>query len=512
MGALLVAGTSSDAGKSVLVAGLCRWLAREGVRVAPFKAQNMSLNSFVTRAGEEIGRAQAAQAQASRIEPEALMNPVLLKPSSDTGSQLIVLGRVVAEHQAHQYWGNVQTGLLEVVVGAFRELAARFDAVICEGAGSPAEINLRGSDIVNLGFARAANVPALVVGDIDRGGVFASLIGTVAVLDAADQALIAGFVINKFRGDRSLLEPGLAMLEQRTGRQVFGVLPYVQGIGIDAEDAIDRALLLSGAAPLGEDVLRVNVIAFPRMSNHTDLDALAVEPGVVLRFVTDPAGLRDADLIVLPGTRATVADLAWLRARGLDRAVARHAAAGRPVLGICGGYQMLGASIDDRVESGAGTVAGLGMLPVRTRFEPAKTLARPTRVLPDGSVLAGYEIHHGLVERDGGEALVADVGCRVGPVAGTIWHGLLENDAFRRDYLAGVARDTGRRFTVAPDTSFAAIREAKFERLADLVADHLDGEAIHRLLDAGSPAVPTLRLNLSAPEVSYSPRAVSRGE
>jgi adenosylcobyric acid synthase len=505
VGALLVTGTSSDVGKSVLVAGLCRWLARQEVRVAPFKAQNMSLNSFVTRAGEEIGRAQAAQAQACGIEPEAVMNPVLLKPGSDTSSQLIVMGHAVAEYQAARYWLDLQRGLLDVVVEAFRGLMARFDVVVCEGAGSPAEINLRQSDIVNLGFARAAGgVPTVLVGDIDRGGVFASLIGTLAVLDPADQALVAGFVINKFRGDLALLRPGLAMLERRTGRPVLGVLPFAHDIGVDAEDSIDRALLLSGGPPLGEDVLRVNVVAFPRISNHTDLDALAVEPGVVVRFVTDAAALRDADLIVLPGTRATVADLGWLRERGLDQAVHRHIAAGRPVLGICGGYQMLGTVIEDRVESRMGTVAGLGLLPVRTEFAPAKTLGRPSRALADGTIVHGYEIHHGTVVRHGGQPLIADEGCRDGPVAGTVWHGLLENDSFRRDYLAGVARAAGRQFAVVPDTCFAGLREARLDRLADLVAANLDHGVISRLLDGNLADAPSLRLSLGAGVTGYA--------
>jgi adenosylcobyric acid synthase len=496
MGALLVAGTSSDAGKSVVVAGLCRWLAREGASVAPFKAQNMSLNSYVTASGAEIGRAQAAQARACGIEPEAVMNPVLLKPGSDTSSQLIVLGQAVAEHDAARYWGGVQNALLPVVLDAYKDLASRFDLVICEGAGSPAEINLRQSDIVNLGFARAADVPVLLVGDIDRGGVFASFVGTLAVLEPADQALIAGFVINKFRGELALLQPGLDMLADLTGRPTAGVLPFAGDIGVDAEDAIDWALLRSGGPPLGRDVLRVSVIALPRMSNHTDVDALAVEPGVVVRFARQAAELADADLIILPGTRSTVADLTWLRERGIDRAVGRHAAAGKPVLGICGGYQMLGTAIEDLVESRAGTVAGLGLLPVRTRFEAKKVLARPSRRLADGSVVAGYEIHHGVVAREAGEPFFADEGCRAGPVAGTLWHGLLENDAFRRDYLAGVALLCGRRFQVAPDTSFDGIREARLDRLGDLVMENMDLDLVKRLLAGRAGPAPALQLSL----------------
>jgi len=496
---LLLCGTASDVGKTVVVAGLCRALARRGVSVAPFKAQNMSLNSYVTREGLEIGRAQAAQALAAGVEPEAAMNPVLLKPGTDTTSQVVVMGRAVGERDAASFWGDdgpvTQRALLDVVVDAHRDLCSRFDAVVCEGAGSPAEINLRHSDIVNLGFARATGTPVLVVGDIDRGGVFASFVGTLAVLDAADQALVAGFVVNKFRGDVSLLEPGLDQLRDLTGRPTLGVLPYVRGIGIDAEDALDLALLRSGPPPLGDDVLRVNVVAFPRMSNHTDIDALAVEPGVVVRFVDRPAELADADLVVLPGTRATVADLAWLRERGLDAALARHAAAGRAVLGICGGYQMLGSAIVDGVESRAGTVPGLGLLPVSTTFGRDKVLARPSAVLDDGNVVEAYEIHHGVVERDGGVPFVGDEGCRRGPVAGTVWHGLLENDAFRRGYLVGVAAAAGRRFVVAPDVSFEAERRARLDRLGDLVADHLDLDAVERLLEAGNGPVPTVRLS-----------------
>ncbi len=495
VGALLVAGTTSDAGKSAVTAGLCRWLARQGVSVAPFKAQNMSLNSYVTRAGEEIGRAQAAQARACGIEPEAIMNPVLLKPGSDTSSQVIVLGKAVTETDAAAYWtrGPRET-LLDIVTSAYRELANRFEVVICEGAGSPAEINLRETDIVNMGFARAAAIPAVLVGDIDRGGVFASLAGTLAVLDPADQALLAGFIVNKFRGDVTLLKPGLDMLEELTGRAVLGVLPFTSDIGVDSEDAIDWALLRSGSPPIGDDVLRVCVIAVPRMSNHTDMDALACEPGVVVRFVRQAAELADADLVILPGSRATVRDLAWLRERQIGEAIARHSARGLPVLGICGGYQMLGTVIHDDVESGAGDVTGLGLLPVRTEFGLEKVLARPQRTLADGVVVQGYEIHHGVISRDGGEPFFADEGCRVEAVAGTVWHGLLENDSFRREYLGYVAKVAGRSFTVARNVSFESIREARLERLADLVADHLDHDRIHALLTAGAPPLPELRL------------------
>jgi adenosylcobyric acid synthase len=498
VGSLLVAGTSSDAGKSVVTAGICRWLARLGYAVAPFKAQNMSLNSFVTRSGEEIGRAQAAQARACGIEPTAAMNPVLLKPGAEDRSQLIVMGHAVTETDAAGYWSSGrQARLLDVVVGAYQDLAARFEMVICEGAGSLAEINLRDSDIVNMGFARAVGLPAVLVGDIDRGGVFASFVGTLAVLDAADQALVAGFLVNKFRGDASLLKPGLEMLEQLTGRPALGVLPFAENVGVDAEDAIDWALLRAGGPPLGRDVLRVTVVALPRMSNHTDVDALACEPGVLVRFARQAAELAGADLIVLPGTRTTVSDLGWLRERGIDEAIARHAAAGLPVLGICGGYQMLGTIIDDDVESRAGQVQGLGLLPVQTTFGPTKVLGRPSRTLADGVVVHGYEIHYGIISRDAGEPFFADEGCRVEAVAGTVWHGVLENDGFRREYLSYVARVAGRSFAGAPDVCFADIRAAKLERLADLIAEHADGDQLLRLLTGGHRPGPALQLTLS---------------
>jgi adenosylcobyric acid synthase len=486
-GALLVAGTTSDAGKSVLTAGLCRWLRREGVSVAPFKAQNMSLNSFVTRGGAEIGRAQAMQAAAAGAEPDARMNPVLLKPGA-SGSQVVVMGHPDGDTDALSYPAR-KAALLEVALGALASLRRDFDVVICEGAGSPAEINLRATDIANLGLARAAGLPALVVADIDRGGALAALYGTVALLEPADQALIAGFVINKFRGARALLDPGLDMITRLTGRPVLGVLPWAPGLRIDAEDslALDAPGALapgSGDAPAGRDVLRVSVIRLPRISNFTDADALAAEPGVLVRLATRPAELADADLVVLPGSRATVADLGWLRDQGLAAAVAARAAAGRPVLGICGGFQMLAGQIEDRVESRAGTVAGLGLLPASVRFAPGKTLGRPAGSAL-GAPVTGYEIRHGDVTVTGGEPFPG--GCRAGPVWGTSWHGTMENDEFRRAFLAEVAAVAGRDFRPAPGTCFAALREAQLDRLGDLVADHLDTAAVSRLIEGGPP-------------------------
>ncbi|WP_327391909.1 cobyric acid synthase [Streptomyces sp. NBC_01186] len=490
-GGLLIAGTTSDAGKSVVTAGICRWLARKGMRVAPFKAQNMSLNSFVTRDGAEIGRAQAMQAAAARVEPSALMNPVLLKPGGDRTSQVVLMGKAVGEMSAKGYFGEYgrRENLLEPVVASLEELRRTHDAVICEGAGSPAEINLRRSDIVNMGLARAARLPVLVVGDIDRGGVFASLFGTTALLAPEDQALLAGYLVNKFRGDVRLLEPGLEMLRKLTGRPSFGVLPFQHGLGIDEEDGLRLSLRgtvreAESAPPHGGDVLRVAVLPVPLMSNFTDVDALAAEPGVVVRFSDRPEELADADLVVVPGTRGTVKALGWLRERGLAGALARRAAEGRPVLGICGGYQLLGERIEDEVESRAGTVEGLGLLPVHVRFHQEKTLARP-----EGTALGeraeGYEIHHGVAEVSGGTPFLD--GCRFGAVWGTHWHGSLESDGFRRAFLRRVAADAGRDFVPAPGICFAALREEQLDRLGDLIEEHADTDALLRLIEEGAP-------------------------
>ncbi|GIH27976.1 cobyric acid synthase [Acrocarpospora phusangensis] len=484
-GALLVAGTTSDAGKSVVTAGICRWLARQGVRVAPFKAQNMSLNSFVTADGAEIGRAQATQAAACGIEPTADMNPVLLKPGSDRRSQVVVLGRPIADVDAMEY-GAYKARLRDVAVESLNRLRAEYDVVVCEGAGSPAEINLRAGDIANMGLAQAARLPVVVVGDIDRGGVFASLYGTVALLDAADQSLIAGFLINKFRGAPELLAPGLDMLDGLTGRPTYGVLPWLDGLWLDVEDSL--ALDNRPAQPYRPHSLRVAVVRLPRISNFTDIDALASEPGVVVRFVRSAAELEDADLVILPGSRATVSDLEWVRATGIAQAVQARAAAGRPVLGICGGYQMLARTIHDSVESRRGEIDGLGLLPATVRFAAEKTLARPVGTAY-GHRVAAYEIHHGVVTVDATAASQPFLdGCRTGSVWGTTWHGALENDAFRQAFLAEVAATAERPFTPDPGVSFAALRTARLDALGDLIEQHVDTGALRALIENGPPA------------------------
>ena len=396
--ALLVAGTTSDAGKSVLVAGICRWLHRRGVDVAPFKAQNMSNNSVVCADGGEIGRAQALQAAACGLAPSVGFNPVLLKPGSDRTSQVVVRGVVDGTVSAASYRER-KAALLEVVTSSLASLREQHEVVICEGAGSPAEINLRATDIANMGLARAADLPVIVVGDIDRGGVLAHLFGTLAVLEPADQALVAGWVVNKFRGDPALLEPGLEQLRALTGRPTLGVVPWSPELWLDAEDSLGHVadgVVGRPAPPVGRDWLRVAVVRLPRVSNGTDVDALAAEPGVAVRYVTEPSRLADADLVVLPGSKATVADLAWLRAQGLADGVLAHARAGRPVLGVCGGYQMLSRRIHDPhgVEAAPGTVEGLGLLDVEVTFDVAKHLGTPTGTAL-GEPVAFYEIHHG---------------------------------------------------------------------------------------------------------------------
>lgn len=481
MSGLLVAGTTSDAGKSVVTTGLCRAFARRGIKVAPYKAQNMSNNSMVCMGPDgraaEIGRAQWVQALAARVTPEPAMNPVLLKPGSNRRSHVVLLGHPAGEVRATD-WTTGRRHLAEAAHAAYDDLANRFDVIVAEGAGSPAEINLRAGDYVNMGLARHAGLPTVVVGDIDRGGVFAAMYGTVALLDATDQALVAGFIVNKFRGDQSLLAPGIDTLERFTGRAVYGVLPWEPGLWLDSEDALD----LEGRRSEGGTPHRVAVVRLPRISNFTDVDALGLEPDLDVVFVSDPRDLTDADLVVLPGTRATISDLAWLRARGLDAAIIEHSRRGRPLLGVCGGFQMLGHTIADPhgIEGDAGVrVEGLGLLNVHTDFAEEKNLR-----LPEGEALgvraAGYEIHHGRITvNDGLEEFLG--GARKGNIFGTMWHGSLEGDALRGALLAE-ALDR------APSVvSFAAARDARLDQLGDLVERHLDIDALLTCARSGAP-------------------------
>ncbi|HEX3839350.1 MAG TPA: cobyric acid synthase [Acidimicrobiales bacterium] len=496
-GGLLVAGTTSDAGKSMVTTGICRWLARRGVRVAPFKAQNMSNNSMVCPDGSEIGRAQWLQALAAGAAPEAAMNPVLLKPGSDSRSHVVLMGRPHGELSATD-WTTGRSALAEAAFDAFTDLQSRYDVVIAEGAGSPTEINLRAGDFVNMGLARRVGLPVVVVGDIDRGGVLAAMFGTLALLSAADQAQVVGWVVNKFRGRVGLLEPGLESLQRVTGRPVLGVLPWLEGVWMDAEDALAIAGW-SSRPPVTGPTLRIAVIRLPRVSNATDVDALASEVGVSVHVTADPAVVAAADLAVLPGSRATVDDLDWLRRFGLADALAARAKAGRPVLGICGGYQMLAKSIDDRIESGRGRVAGLGLLPTHVAFDEGKHLGTASGQW-HGHPVNAFQIHHGVTVLDADDPDAEQLepfldGYRRDAVWGSTWHGTFESDGFRRAWLTEVAAQAQIAWQPAEQSvGFSDLRLAMLDRLADAVEDHLDTDRLLRIIeqgaDSGLPFVP----------------------
>lgn len=489
-GGMLVAGTTSDAGKSWLVTGLCRLLARNGVRVAPFKGQNMALNAAVTPGGAEIGHAQWVHALAAGVEAEAAMNPVLLKPTGERSSQVIVLGEAIGDYPAGDYHRTKQH-LRPVVLDALADLRSRFDVVLCEGAGGAAEINLLDGDLANLPLAHAAGLPAIVVGDIDRGGVFASLYGTVALLPDHLRQHVRGFVINRLRGDPALLGDACADLHRRCGVPTLGVVPMLPGTDIDAEDSLglDRWSDVSNGTPADLDVA---VIRLPHLSNAGDLDPLRVEPGVAVRLVSSPHQLGRPDLIVLPGSKTTVADLEWLRSAGLAAAIERSHAV---VLGICAGAQMLGARLDDpdAVESGRRSVVGLGLLDLTTAFLPGKVLDRPSgSVLTGigaGTPVAGYRIHNGRVT-GGAEPWIASargdvLGWQGGRFLGTTLHGLLESDGFRRALLDGLlARSRRVRRHQHATVPFAAIRTARFDAIADALEQHLDVPALCRLIES----------------------------
>lgn len=489
MTALLIAGCTSDAGKSIVVAGLCRALARRGVDVAPFKAQNMSNNSAVCPDGGEIGRAQALQAAACGLEPSVDFNPILLKPGSDHTSQLVVRGIAQGDVGARTYFGH-RSHLRQVAAECLRSLEARHDVVICEGAGSPAEINLRVTDVANFGLAEACDLPVWVVGDIDRGGVLAHLYGTWAIVAPEDRARIRGFVINKFRGDVSLLQPGLTELTELTGVPADAVLPFIGGLWVDAEDSLQSVVgapIGPATRALGSQRLRVAAVRLPRVSNATDVEALACEPGVTVTWAVDPDAVAEADLVVIPGSKATVSDLAWLRRTQLADAIVERAAAGRPTLGICGGFQMMCARIRDAVENPAAVhgseaeVPGLGIFDADIEFQQEKTLIRH----PGGA----YEVHHGQVTRSAEDPWIGDEGARRGAVLGTHRHGHLEDDATRREFLASIARAAGKDgFAVSPKTSFQGERIRQLNLIADAIEQtwDLDGLLVTARREQGS--------------------------
>ncbi len=495
-GVLLVAGAGSEAGKTFVTAGICRWLHTQHVRVAPFKALNMSNNSAVTLDGAEIARAQAMQAEACGIVAAADLNPVLLKPGADQRTHVVLHGRPFGDVDARG-GRDVGTALRSGVMESFDRLRAEYDVVICEGAGSPAEINLRATDVANMWLADQRDIPTLVVGDVERGGVFAALFGTLALLDPRDQSLVAGFVVNRFRGEERLLAPGLGLLERLTGRAVLGALPWLADVAIDTEDALSLTRTVSGGAPIGDELLQIAAVRLPRTANSTDLDAFGCEPGVVVRWTTSPAEVAAADLVVLPGSRATVHDLGWLRSSGIAGVVLERARLGRPLLGICGGHQMLAETIVDDVESGVGTVAGLGLLPIEVRFARDKIVRRSSGHAYGQHVDTAYEIHHGMTSVVGECAPFLD-GQRRGATWGTAWHGAFDSDGFRRAFLREVAAAAGRRFVPAPDTDLRRLRSRRLDLIGKAVADHLDTALLERLISDGPlPGLPVVTTRLS---------------
>ncbi len=484
---IMVQGTMSGAGKSLLAAALCRIFRQDGLLAAPFKSQNMALNSFITRDGLEIGRAQAVQAEAAGIEPDVRMNPILLKPTSDVGSQLIVNGEVRGVYRAADYF-KMKRGLIPEILAAYSSLAAEYDVIVIEGAGSPAEINLKADDIVNMGLAKLVNAPVLLVGDIDRGGVFAQLYGTVALLEPAERARVVGTVINKFRGDVSLLTPGLSQLEALTGVPNLGVIPYTR-VDIDDEDSLAPRLAQAKA----RRALDVAVVRLPRISNFTDFAPLEEHPALGVRYVEKASTLGAPDLVIVPGTKSTMADLRWLRETGLEAAVKKCAASGTPVLGVCGGYQMLGETLDDPngIETG-GSMRGMELLPVRTVFEPQKTRARRAAVAKAPAPLAGasfegYEIHMGQ-SHIGGAAPFCTLsdgtpeGAARENIFGTYLHGLFDSGELTAKLAAWLAARRGISLGGAPTEPRAAYKERQYDLLADAVRTNLDLDAVYRAM------------------------------
>lgn len=493
--AIMVQGTMSNVGKSLLTAGLCRIFKQDGFRVAPFKSQNMALNSFITEEGLEMGRAQVMQAEAAGIQPSVLMNPILLKPTNDVGSQVIVNGEVLCTMGARAYFAYKKQ-LIPEVRKAYQKLAENYDIIVIEGAGSPAEINLKTEDdFVNMGMAKLADAPVLLVGDIDRGGVFAQLIGTVDLLEEEERDRVKGLIINKFRGDKSILEPGVAMIEERAGIPVVGVTPYIN-IQVDDEDSLSSRLEASREVKL----IDIAVIRVPRISNFTDFNPFEMVEGVSLRYVKHAGELGNPDMIILPGSKNTMEDLLWMRQNGLEAAILKRAGNGTVIFGICGGYQMLGCTLSDPegVESG-GEIRGMGLLPIDTVFEKQKTRTRKTGSFKEskgifaglsGVTAEGYEIHMGTTTlREGaspllslGEEQKADGAC-CGNIYGSYLHGIFDKEQVVKEIVLALGRKKGVDMTSAAAFDMAAFKETQYDILAEQLRKHLDMKKIYEILE-----------------------------
>lgn len=495
---IMVQGTMSGVGKSLLVAGLCRVFAQDGWRVAPFKSQNMALNSAITAVGDEMGRAQVMQAEAAGVEPEAAMNPILLKPTNDTGSQVIVNGQVLGQMSAVDYYAykhHLKTAIME----AYDDLARRFDIIVIEGAGSPAEVNLKDDDIVNMGMAKMAKAPVLLVGDIDRGGVFAQLLGTLMLLDDGERALCKGLVVNKFRGDKTILDPGLDILRERSGLPIAGVIPYTL-LDIDDEDSLSDRLDVRDTV----DLVDIAVIRLPKVSNFTDFIALDAIEGVGVRYVQRASDVRDPDLVIIPGTKNTLADLKWLRESGVEAAILQRVASGTPVFGVCGGYQMLGLEVSDPYGTeGGGTMRGMGLLPLRTVFDPAKRQVRSRGTVASvggplaalsGAAVEGYQIHMGTTIREGGEGVcllededghVGSDGCHEGNAYGSYLHGIFDSQEFTQTLVSALFEAKGLDPGSVEAVDMHAYKEREYDKLAQAVRENMDMDLVYRILEEG---------------------------
>jgi len=501
--AIMIQGTMSNAGKSLITAGLCRIFKQDGYRVAPFKSQNMALNSFITKEGLEMGRAQVVQAEAAGIEPSVLMNPVLLKPTNDTSSQVIVNGEVYSNMSAQEYYQRKRE-IVPEIMKAYEKLDSQYDIIVLEGAGSPAEINLKENDIVNMYMAKLAKAPVLLAGDIDRGGVFASLVGTMMLFDESERAMVKGILINKFRGDKTILQPGLDMLEDIVHVPTLGVIPYLH-VDIDDEDSLTERFNKKGSVGL----IDIAVIRLPRISNFTDFNVLEYIPGVTLRYVKSVAELKNPDLIILPGTKNTMEDLLWMRQNGLEASVLKHAAENKPVFGVCGGYQMLGVELSDPygVEAG-GTLAGMGLLPAKTVFEKEKTRTQIkgkfqsdlSGLLKDlsGVEIEGYEIHMGQTEildhKEGTLAVLEEISgkpaaeaigmCR-GNIYGSYVHGIFDKEDVAKTLVTALYHAKGLDSSEIEGLNVQAYKEQQYDLLAQGIRDNIDMDLLYQILEKG---------------------------